>query len=65
MSAVESMAEEVPGLVWDYLYSHFRGGPVVNQLHVCAICQQEQQALENKRTQEREAFQKVHFIALN
>ncbi len=45
--------------MWEYLYEQFRGGPVVNQLHVCAICQQEKDTLEAKRNEEREAFQKV------
>ena len=59
VSVVDNLTEEVPSTVWEYLYEHFGGGPVVNHLHVCAICKKEKEDLETKRNKEREVFQKV------
>ena len=59
VTVVDSLTEEVPGTVWEYLYEQFGGGPVVNHLHVCAICKKEKEDLETKRNKEREVFQKV------
>nr|CDS34390.1 ubiquitin carboxyl terminal hydrolase 20 [Hymenolepis microstoma] len=46
----------IPYEMWNYLFSHFGGGPYVDDLHPCDVCQEKLDLLEARRKQEFEAF---------
>ncbi|VDN97101.1 unnamed protein product [Rodentolepis nana] len=46
----------VPYEMWNYLYSHFGGGPYVDDLRPCDVCQEKLNLLEARRKQEFDAF---------
>ncbi|VUZ47072.1 unnamed protein product [Hymenolepis diminuta] len=46
----------IPHEMWNYLYSHFGGGPYVADLHPCEVCQEKLNLLDARRKQEFEAF---------
>ncbi|KAK7896444.1 hypothetical protein WMY93_021769 [Mugilogobius chulae] len=50
----------VPQNVWEYLYNSFGGGPAVNHLYMCAICQVEIEALAKRRKTEIDTFIKLN-----
>ncbi|XP_068190276.1 ubiquitin carboxyl-terminal hydrolase 20 isoform X2 [Antennarius striatus] len=59
-SYVDDLVVMVPQNVWEYLYSSFGGGPAVNHLYVCAICQVEIEALAKRRKTEIDTFIKLN-----
>uniref|UniRef100_A0A8C6UIT7 Ubiquitin carboxyl-terminal hydrolase n=1 Tax=Neogobius melanostomus TaxID=47308 RepID=A0A8C6UIT7_9GOBI len=52
---IDDLVVIVPQNVWEYVYKSFGGGPAVNHLYMCAICQVEIEALLNKEFQAEEA----------
>ncbi|KAM3187013.1 hypothetical protein ACTXT7_003153 [Hymenolepis weldensis] len=42
--------------MWNYLHSHFGGGPYVADIHPCKVCQEKLNLLDARRKQEFEAF---------
>ncbi|XP_019727716.1 ubiquitin carboxyl-terminal hydrolase 20 isoform X2 [Hippocampus comes] len=57
---VDDLVVIVPQNVWEYLYNSFGGGPAVNHLYVCAICQVEIEALVKRRKIEIDTFIKLN-----
>ncbi|XP_037121519.1 ubiquitin carboxyl-terminal hydrolase 20 [Syngnathus acus] len=57
---VDDLVVIVPQNVWEYLYNSFGGGPAVNHLYVCAICQVELEALAKRRKTEIDTFIKLN-----
>ncbi|XP_053325258.1 ubiquitin carboxyl-terminal hydrolase 33 [Spea bombifrons] len=53
---IEDLVVMLPQNIWDYLYSRFGGGPAVNHLYVCHMCQTEQEKIEKRRKMELETF---------
>ncbi|XP_077442295.1 ubiquitin carboxyl-terminal hydrolase 20 isoform X2 [Vanacampus margaritifer] len=53
---IDDLVVIVPQNVWEYLYNSFGGGPAVNHLYVCAICQVEIEALGKRRKTEIDTF---------
>ncbi|KAL0965180.1 hypothetical protein UPYG_G00277830 [Umbra pygmaea] len=53
---IDDLVVILPQNVWDYLYNSFGGGPAVNHLYVCAICQVELEALAKRRKVEIDTF---------
>ncbi|XP_019909240.1 ubiquitin carboxyl-terminal hydrolase 20 isoform X2 [Esox lucius] len=53
---IDDLVVILPQNVWDYLYNSFGGGPAVNHLYVCAICQVEIEALAKRRKVEIDTF---------
>lgn len=57
---VDDLVVIVPQNVWEYLYNSFGGGPAVNHLYMCAICQVEIEALAKRRKTEIDTFIKLN-----
>lgn len=57
---VDDLVVIVPQHVWEYLYNRFGGGPAVNHLYMCAICQVEIEALAKRRRIEIDTFIKLN-----
>ncbi|KAI7813347.1 ubiquitin carboxyl-terminal hydrolase 20 [Triplophysa rosa] len=57
---VDDLVVILPQNVWEYLYNRFGGGPAVNHLYVCAICQVEIETLAKRRKQEIDTFIKLN-----
>ncbi|CAL9682199.1 unnamed protein product [Knipowitschia caucasica] len=57
---IDDLVVIVPQNVWEYLYNSFGGGPAVNHLYMCGICQVEIEALAKRRKTEIETFIKLN-----
>ncbi|XP_016391309.1 ubiquitin carboxyl-terminal hydrolase 20 [Sinocyclocheilus rhinocerous] len=57
---VDDLVVILPQNVWEYLYNRFGGGPAVNHLYVCAICQVEIETLAKRRKLEIDTFIKLN-----
>ncbi|XP_023663678.1 ubiquitin carboxyl-terminal hydrolase 20 isoform X2 [Paramormyrops kingsleyae] len=57
---IDDLVVILPQNVWEYLYNRFGGGPAVNHLYVCAICQVEIEALVKRRKTEIDTFIKLN-----
>ncbi|XP_067106317.1 ubiquitin carboxyl-terminal hydrolase 20 isoform X1 [Osmerus mordax] len=57
---IDDLVVILPQNVWEYLYNSFGGGPAVNHLYVCAICQVEIEALAKRRKVEIDTFIKLN-----
>uniref|UniRef100_A0A9J8CAY4 Ubiquitin carboxyl-terminal hydrolase n=1 Tax=Cyprinus carpio carpio TaxID=630221 RepID=A0A9J8CAY4_CYPCA len=57
---VDDLVVILPQNVWEYLYNRFGGGPAVNHLYVCAICQVEIETLAKRRKVEIDTFIKLN-----
>ncbi|KAG8141981.1 hypothetical protein E2320_006625 [Naja naja] len=58
---IDDLVVILPQNVWEYLYNRFGGGPAVNHLYVCSVCQVEIEALAKRRKMEIDTFIKVTF----
>ncbi|MGH0141985.1 UNVERIFIED_CONTAM: hypothetical protein FKN15_043227 [Acipenser sinensis] len=56
---IDDLVVILPQSVWEYLYNSFGGGPAVNHLYVCSICQVEIEALAKRRKLEIDTFIKI------
>ncbi|KAG9471061.1 hypothetical protein GDO78_015988 [Eleutherodactylus coqui] len=56
---IDDLVVILPQNVWEYLYNRFGGGPAVNHLYVCSICQVEIEALAKRRKTEIDTFIKI------
>ncbi|XP_030634620.1 ubiquitin carboxyl-terminal hydrolase 20 [Chanos chanos] len=57
---IDDLVVILPQNVWEYLYNRFGGGPAVNHLYVCGICQVEIEALAKRRKVEIDTFIKLN-----
>ncbi|XP_066568781.1 ubiquitin carboxyl-terminal hydrolase 20 isoform X2 [Amia ocellicauda] len=57
---IDDLVVILPQNVWEYLYNSFGGGPAVNHLYVCSICQVEIEALAKRRKVEIDTFIKLN-----
>ncbi|KAG1959116.1 ubiquitin carboxyl-terminal hydrolase 20 isoform X2 [Pimephales promelas] len=57
---VDDLVVILPQNVWEYLYNRFGGGPAVNHLYVCAICQVEIESKAKRRKLEIDTFIKLN-----
>uniref|UniRef100_A0A672RRT6 Ubiquitin carboxyl-terminal hydrolase n=1 Tax=Sinocyclocheilus grahami TaxID=75366 RepID=A0A672RRT6_SINGR len=57
---VDDLVVILPQNVWEYLYNRFGGGPAVNHLYLCAICQVEIETLAKRRKLEIDTFIKLN-----
>ncbi|KAJ3605058.1 hypothetical protein NHX12_027108 [Muraenolepis orangiensis] len=57
---IDDLVVILPQNVWEYLYNSFGGGPAVNHLYMCAICQVEIVTLAKRRKVEVETFIKLN-----
>ncbi|KAK1155463.1 ubiquitin carboxyl-terminal hydrolase 20-like isoform X1 [Acipenser oxyrinchus oxyrinchus] len=57
---IDDLVVILPQSVWEYLYNSFGGGPAVNHLYVCSICQVEIEALAKRRKMEIDTFIKLN-----
>ncbi|KAM5146318.1 ubiquitin carboxyl-terminal hydrolase 20 [Mantella aurantiaca] len=57
---IDDLVVILPPNVWEYLYNRFGGGPAVNHLYVCSICQVEIEALAKRRKTEIDTFIKLN-----
>nr|AAH19735.1 Usp20 protein [Mus musculus] len=57
---IDDLVVILPQSVWEHLYSRFGGGPAVNHLYVCSICQVEIEALAKRRRVEIDTFIKLN-----
>ncbi|KAG7261055.1 hypothetical protein CRUP_007849 [Coryphaenoides rupestris] len=57
---IDDLVVILPQNVWEYLYNSFGGGPAVNHLYMCAICQVEIETLSKRRKVEVETFIKLN-----
>ncbi|XP_018420260.1 PREDICTED: ubiquitin carboxyl-terminal hydrolase 20 [Nanorana parkeri] len=57
---IDDLVVILPPNVWEYLYNRFGGGPAVNHLYVCSICQVEIEALAKRRKAEIDTFIKLN-----
>ncbi|EPQ06420.1 Ubiquitin carboxyl-terminal hydrolase 20 [Myotis brandtii] len=57
---IDDLVVILPQNVWEHLYSRFGGGPAVNHLYVCSICQVEIEALAKRRRIEIDTFIKLN-----
>ncbi|CAL8278672.1 unnamed protein product [Merluccius merluccius] len=57
---IDDLVVILPQNVWEYLYNSFGGGPAVNHLYMCAICQVEIETLAKRRKVEVETFIKLN-----
>uniref|UniRef100_A0A665TBN1 Ubiquitin carboxyl-terminal hydrolase n=1 Tax=Echeneis naucrates TaxID=173247 RepID=A0A665TBN1_ECHNA len=57
---IDDLVVIVPQNVWEYLYNSFGGGPAVNHLYTCTICQVEIEALAKRRKMEIDTFIKLN-----
>ncbi|XP_038649680.1 ubiquitin carboxyl-terminal hydrolase 33 isoform X2 [Scyliorhinus canicula] len=55
-SYIDDLVVMLPQNVWDSLYSRYGGGPAVNHLYNCQICQIEIEKVEKRRKMELEMF---------
>nr|XP_032814504.1 ubiquitin carboxyl-terminal hydrolase 33 isoform X3 [Petromyzon marinus] len=55
-SYIDDLVVILPQNVWDYLYNRYGGGPAVNHLYVCSVCQVEIDRLERRRKTEMDTF---------
>ncbi|KAL2298054.1 hypothetical protein Nmel_017015 [Mimus melanotis] len=53
---IDDLVVILPQNVWEYLYNRFGGGPAVNHLYVCSICQVEIEVLAKRRRIEIDTF---------
>ncbi|KAL0861562.1 hypothetical protein ABMA27_009068 [Loxostege sticticalis] len=56
------LAAVVPQPLWEFLYSHFGGGPAVSHVHECFVCARAAQRLRTRRARELAAFADLHAI---
>uniref|UniRef100_A0A452IQY8 Ubiquitin carboxyl-terminal hydrolase n=1 Tax=Gopherus agassizii TaxID=38772 RepID=A0A452IQY8_9SAUR len=57
---IDDLVVILPQTVWEYLYNRFGGGPAVNHLYVCSVCQVEIEALAKRRRIEIDTFIKLN-----
>ncbi|XP_063067032.1 ubiquitin carboxyl-terminal hydrolase 20 isoform X2 [Engraulis encrasicolus] len=57
---IDDLVVILPQNVWEYLYNSFGGGPAVNHLYMCTICQVEIEALAKRRKMEIDTFIKLN-----
>ncbi|XP_040818732.1 ubiquitin carboxyl-terminal hydrolase 20 isoform X2 [Ochotona curzoniae] len=57
---IDHLVVILPQNVWEHLYNRFGGGPAVNHLYVCSICQVEVEALAKRRKVEIDTFIKLN-----
>ncbi|XP_012695322.2 ubiquitin carboxyl-terminal hydrolase 20 isoform X2 [Clupea harengus] len=57
---IDDLVVILPQNVWEYLYNSFGGGPAVNHLYMCAICQVHIEALAKRRKMEIDTFIKLN-----
>lgn len=57
---IDDLVVILPQNVWEHLYNRFGGGPAVNHLYVCSICQVEIEALAKRRQIEIDTFIKLN-----
>ncbi|XP_043838502.1 ubiquitin carboxyl-terminal hydrolase 20 isoform X2 [Dromiciops gliroides] len=57
---IDDLVVILPQNVWEYLYNRFGGGPAVNHLYVCSVCQVEIEALAKRRRIEIDTFIKLN-----
>ncbi|KAM6184064.1 ubiquitin carboxyl-terminal hydrolase 20 isoform 3-T3 [Erethizon dorsatum] len=57
---IDDLVVTLPQAVWEHLYSRFGGGPAVNHLYVCSVCQVEIEALAKRRKVEIDTFIKLN-----
>ncbi|XP_027472403.1 ubiquitin carboxyl-terminal hydrolase 20 isoform X5 [Zalophus californianus] len=57
---IDDLVVILPQNVWEHLYNRFGGGPAVNHLYVCCICQVEIEALAKRRRIEIDTFIKLN-----
>ncbi|XP_008577105.1 PREDICTED: ubiquitin carboxyl-terminal hydrolase 20 [Galeopterus variegatus] len=57
---IDDLVVILPQNVWEHLYNRFGGGPAVNHLYVCSICQVEIEALAKRRRIEIDTFIKLN-----
>ncbi|XP_076139813.1 ubiquitin carboxyl-terminal hydrolase 20 [Alosa pseudoharengus] len=57
---IDDLVVILPQNVWEYLYNSFGGGPAVNHLYLCAVCQVEIEALAKRRKMEIDTFIKLN-----
>uniref|UniRef100_A0A8C5PVE3 Ubiquitin carboxyl-terminal hydrolase n=1 Tax=Leptobrachium leishanense TaxID=445787 RepID=A0A8C5PVE3_9ANUR len=57
---IDDLVVILPQSVWEYLYNRFGGGPAVNHLYLCSICQVEIEALAKRRKTEIDTFIKLN-----
>ncbi|KAL6096626.1 usp20 [Pungitius sinensis] len=57
---IDDLVVIVPQNVWEYLYNSFGGGPAVNHLYMCTVCQVEIEALAKRRKTEIDTFIKLN-----
>ncbi|XP_055055554.2 ubiquitin carboxyl-terminal hydrolase 20 isoform X1 [Misgurnus anguillicaudatus] len=57
---VDDLVVILPQNVWEYLYNRFGGGPAVNHLYVCHICQVEIETVAKRRKMEIDTFIKLN-----
>lgn len=57
---IDDLVVILPQSVWEHLYNRFGGGPAVNHLYVCSICQVEIEALAKRRRIEIDTFIKLN-----
>ncbi|XP_059514285.1 ubiquitin carboxyl-terminal hydrolase 20 isoform X3 [Myotis daubentonii] len=57
---IDDLVVILPQNVWEHLYGRFGGGPAVNHLYVCSICQVEIEALAKRRRMEIDTFIKLN-----
>lgn len=59
MSFVADLSTEIPQKLWEFFHENFGGGPAVNHLQPCTLCQQEMDAVKRRQKLELERFQQV------
>ncbi|XP_013362120.1 PREDICTED: ubiquitin carboxyl-terminal hydrolase 20 isoform X2 [Chinchilla lanigera] len=57
---IDDLVVILPQTVWEHLYNRFGGGPAVNHLYVCPVCQVEIEALAKRRKVEIDTFIKLN-----
>ncbi|XP_004849187.1 ubiquitin carboxyl-terminal hydrolase 20 [Heterocephalus glaber] len=57
---IDDLVVILPQNVWEHLYNRFGGGPAVNHLYVCSVCQVEIEALARRRKVEIDTFIKLN-----
>ncbi|XP_048469770.1 ubiquitin carboxyl-terminal hydrolase 20 isoform X4 [Rhincodon typus] len=57
---IDDLVVILPQNVWEYLYNRFGGGPAVNHLYICSICQVEIEAIAKRRKMEVDTFIKLN-----
>ncbi|KAF6128114.1 ubiquitin specific peptidase 20 [Phyllostomus discolor] len=57
---IDDLVVILPQNVWEHLYNRFGGGPAVNHLYVCSVCQVEIEALAKRRRIEIDTFIKLN-----